>query len=194
MTKYFAFLYSVGIGLSVTSCCKKSSTREWSDILLYCLSPLCGVFFIDRPFGYRQFFARRRGSQVRGHKPRNWSGILREYPFWLQNAEGCPQNFCPIATAFLGIVPGLPTFVPRISQIPDGQRTRKKEKLHTKTRDGQEPRASHKPRTLYDQKYHPDTKSRIRQKITKSLKFYFCEYEQRIKPSAKVSQKAKTTS
>ena len=80
-----------------------------------CLSPCVEFFFIDRPFGYRQFFARRRGSQVRGHKPRNWSGILREYPFWRQNAEGCRQNSRPIATAFLGVVPGLPTFVPRIS-------------------------------------------------------------------------------
>ena len=72
-------------------------------------------FFIDRPFGYRQFFARRRGSQARDHKPRNWSGILREYPYWRQYAEGCRQNSRPIATAFLGVVPGLPTFVPRIS-------------------------------------------------------------------------------
>ena len=93
-----------------------------------CLSPLCGVFFIDRPFGYRQFFARRRDSQQRGHKPRNWSGILWEYPFWKQNAEGCPQNSRPIAIAFLGVVPGLPTFVPRISQIPNWQRRLKKVK------------------------------------------------------------------
>ena len=102
-------------------------------------------FFIDRPFGYRQFFARRRGSQVRGHKPRNWSGILREYPFWRQNAEGCRQNSRPIAAAFLGVVPRLPTFVPRISQIPDGRGRAKRGKLHTKTRDGQEPTASRKP-------------------------------------------------
>ena len=99
-------------------------------------------FFIDRPFGYRQFFARRRGSQVRGHEPRNWSGILREYPFWRQNAEGCRQNSRPTATVFLGVVPGLPTFVPRISWVPDGQRTSKRRKLHTKTRDRQEPTAT----------------------------------------------------
>ena len=85
-------------------------------------------FFIDRPFGYRQFFTRRRGSQVRGHKPRNWSGILREYPFWRQNAEGCPQNSRPIATAFLGVDPVLPTFVPRISWVPRRARTSKKRK------------------------------------------------------------------
>ena len=123
-----AYLYSVGCGFSETCYRKKSSTREWSDILFYCLSPLCGVFFIDRPFGYRQFFARRRGSQVRGHKPRNWSGILWEYPFWRQNAEGCRQNSRPTATAFLGVVPGLPTFVQRISQIPNWQRRLKKVK------------------------------------------------------------------
>ena len=99
-------------------------------------------FFIDRPFGYRQFFARRRGSQVRGHEPRNWSGILREYPFGRQNAEGCRQDSRPIATAFLGVVPGLPTFVPRISQIPDGRGRAKRVKLHTKTRDRQEPTAT----------------------------------------------------
>ena len=102
-------------------------------------------FFIDRPFGYRQFFARRRGSQVRGHKPRNWSGILREYPFWRQNAEGCPQNSRPIATAFLGVVLYCLPLCQEFREYPTGKGRSERGKLHTKTRDGQEPTASRKP-------------------------------------------------
>ena len=41
-----ACLYSVGCGFSETCCFKKSSTREWSDILLYCLFP-CVEFFLS---------------------------------------------------------------------------------------------------------------------------------------------------
>ena len=99
-------------------------------------------FFIDRPFGYRQFFARRRGSQVRGHEPRNWSGILREYPFWRQNAEGCPQNSRPIATAFLGVVLYCLPLCQEFREYPTGKGRAKRGKLHTKTRDGQEPTAT----------------------------------------------------
>ena len=44
-----AFLYSVGYGFGQTCCCKKSSTREWSDILfVVCL--LCVEFFYRPPF------------------------------------------------------------------------------------------------------------------------------------------------
>ena len=102
-------------------------------------------FFIDRHFGYRQFFARRQGSQVRGHKPRNWSGILREYPFWWQNAEGCPQNSRPIATAFLGVVLYCLPLCQEFREYLGGRGRVKRGKLHTKTRDGQEPTASRKP-------------------------------------------------
>ena len=102
-------------------------------------------FFIDRPFGYRQFFARRRGSQVRGHEPRNWSGFLREYPFWRQNAEGCRQNSRPIATAFLGVVLYCLPLCQEFREYPTGKGRAKRGKLHTKTRDGQEPTASRKP-------------------------------------------------
>ena len=137
----FAFLYPADHGFGET-CCERNRPPESGQTIFYIVCFLVWSFFIDRPFGNRQFFARWRGSQVRSHKPRNWSGILREYPFWWQNAEGCRQNSRPIATEFLGVVPGLPTFVPRISWVPDGRGRVKRGKLHTKTRDEQEPRAS----------------------------------------------------
>ena len=127
------------------TCCERNRPPESGQTFFYIVCLLCVEFFIDRHFGYRQFFARRRGSQVRGHKPRNWSGILREYPFWRQNAEGCPQNSRPIATAFLGVVLYCLPLCQEFREYPTGKGRSEKGKLHTKTRDGQEPTASRKP-------------------------------------------------
>ena len=91
-----------------------------------------------------------------------------------QNAEGCTEEIQSNSGAFIGVDPGLPNFVPRISQSPDGYGTGKAQKLHTKTRDGQEPPATIKPIKIMS---NPTKQMRILQEKkttdnTKAVSYY----------------------
>ena len=91
-----------------------------------------------------------------------------------QNAEGCTEEIQSNSLSFIGVDPGLPNFVPRISQIPDGLRNGKNRKLHTKTRDGQVSSATIKPIKIMS---NPTKQMRILQEKkttdnTKAVSYY----------------------
>ena len=105
--------------------------------------PSSGVFFIDRPFGYWQFFALSKRQSGEGALAKELVWIFRGIPILGQNAEGCTEEIQSNSRAFIGVAPGLPNFVQGIPQLPEGHGTGKTLKLHTKTREGQEPLGSH---------------------------------------------------
>ena len=107
-----------------------------------CPSPFEWSFFYRPPFRVLAILCTEKRQSCEGALAKELVGIFRGIPILGQNAEGCTEEIQSNSGAFIGVDPGLPNFVPRISQSPEGVWNGKNQKLHTKTRDGQEPLAT----------------------------------------------------
>ena len=120
-------MYSADYGLSET--CFERNRPPVSGQTFFLLSvSFVWSFFYRPPFRVLAILCTEKRQSGEGALAKELVWIFRGIPILGQNAEGCTEEIQSNREAFIGVDPGLPNFVPRISQSPDGLRNGKNTK------------------------------------------------------------------